>query len=57
MATRAAMGALGLIGRGKGALRSLPLAGDWTEGRDLPLPQPGGTFMTQYTKARRERRA
>lgn len=56
MATRAAMGALGLIGRGKGALRSLPLAGDWTAGRDLPLPQPGGTFMAQYAKARRERR-
>ncbi|MBX6747855.1 MAG: lactate utilization protein, partial [Acetobacteraceae bacterium] len=57
MATRAAMGALGLIGRGKGTLRSLPLAGGWTAGRDLPLPQPGGTFMAQYAKARRERRA
>ena len=57
MATRAAIGALGLIGRGKGALRSLPLAGGWTEGRDLPLPEPGGTFMAQYAKARREKRA
>ena len=56
MATRAAMSALGLIGRGKGALRSLPLAGGWTEGRDLPLPEPGGTFMAQFAKARRERR-
>mgnify|MGYP002622131664 FL=1 len=57
MVTRAAIGALGLIGRGKGALRSLPLAGGWTEGRDLPLPEPGGTFMAQYAKARREKRA
>jgi len=56
MATRAAMGALGLIGRGRGALRSLPLAGGWTEGRDLPLPEPGGTFMAQFAKTRRERR-
>src|SRR5215217_3387639 len=30
-ATRAAIGALGLLGRGKGAFRSLPLAGGWTE--------------------------
>ncbi|WP_431266788.1 LutB/LldF family L-lactate oxidation iron-sulfur protein [Dankookia sp. P2] len=55
-ATRAAIGALGLLGRGKGAFRSLPLAGGWTEGRDLPAPEPGGTFMARYSKAQREAR-
>ncbi len=57
LATRAAIGALGLLGRGKGAFRSLPFAGGWTKGRDLPAPEPGGTFMQRYAKARRERRA
>ncbi len=52
LATRAAMGALSLLGRGKGAFRSLPLAGGWTEGRDLPAPEPGGTFMQRYAKTR-----
>jgi L-lactate dehydrogenase complex protein LldF len=55
MATRAAVGALRLLGRGKGAFRSLPLAGGWTRGRDLPVPQ-GGTFMAEYAKARRRGR-
>jgi L-lactate dehydrogenase complex protein LldF len=57
LATRAAVGALGLLGRGRGALRSLPLAGGWTRGRDLPLPEPGGTFMARYAKAERAARA
>ncbi|MCO6415287.1 LutB/LldF family L-lactate oxidation iron-sulfur protein [Siccirubricoccus sp. KC 17139] len=52
-ATRAAIGALGLLGRGKGAFRSLPLAGNWTKGRDLPVPEPGGTFMSRYAAAQR----
>src|SRR3954452_2797338 len=55
-ATKAAIGALGLLGRGKGTFRSLPLAGGWTEGRDLPAPEPGGTFMARYAKAQREGR-
>ena len=38
------------------ALRSLPLAGGWTEGRDLPTPEPGGTFMARYAKVQREAR-
>jgi L-lactate dehydrogenase complex protein LldF len=54
--TRAAIGALSLLGRGKGAFRSLPLAGGWTEGRDLPAPEPGGTFMARYARAQRERK-
>src|SRR5215217_2817070 len=49
MATRAAVAALGLVGRGRGAVRSLPLAGGWTAGRDLPLPE-GRTFMAAYAK-------
>jgi L-lactate dehydrogenase complex protein LldF len=56
-ATRAAVAALGLVGRGRGAVRSLPLAGGWTEGRDLPLPEgrgAGGTFMAAYAKQRRQ---
>ena len=57
LATRAAIGALGLLGRGKGAFRSLPLAGGWTGGRDLPVPEAGGTFMAQYAKTRRQRHA
>jgi len=52
-ATRTAMAALGFIGRGKGRLASLPLAGGWTAGRDLPMPEPGGTFMARYAKERR----
>ena len=53
MATRMAIGTLGLLGRGKGAFKSLPLAGGWTGGRDLPVPQ-GGTFMAQYAKRQRD---
>jgi L-lactate dehydrogenase complex protein LldF len=53
LATRAAMAALGLFARGKGAVASLPLAGGWTAGRDLPMPEPGGTFMARYAKERR----
>ncbi len=56
LATRAAVGALGLLGRGRGAFRSLPLAGGWTRGRDLPAPEPGGTFMARYARAQREGR-
>ena len=57
MATRTAVAALGLMGRGRGAVRSLPFAGGWTEGRDLPLPEgrgAGGTFMAAYAKQLRQ---
>ena len=56
LATRLGIGALALLGRGRGAFRSLPLAGGWTKGRDLPAREPGGTFMARYAKAQRERR-
>jgi L-lactate dehydrogenase complex protein LldF len=52
-ATRTAIGALSLLGRGKGRFASLPLAEGWTKGRDLPAPEPGGTFMARYAKAQR----
>lgn len=56
LVTRAAAGALGLLGRGKGAFRSMPLAGGWTAGRDLPVPEPGGTFMARHAREQRTRR-
>ncbi len=52
LATRMGIGALSLLGRGKGAFSSLPFAGGWTEGRDLPAPEPGGTFMARYAKSK-----
>jgi L-lactate dehydrogenase complex protein LldF len=42
---------LSRLGRRRGALRRLPLAGGWTGTRDLPAPQ-GGTFQ-QAWKSRR----
>jgi L-lactate dehydrogenase complex protein LldF len=56
LATRTAMAALGLLGRGKGAFHRMPLAGGWTAGRDLPVPEAGGTFMARYAQAQRARR-
>nr|WP_282571878.1 LutB/LldF family L-lactate oxidation iron-sulfur protein [Roseomonas acroporae] len=53
-ATRLAAGTLRLLGRGRGAFRALPLAGGWTGGRDLPVPE-GGTFMAEYRKRQRGR--
>jgi L-lactate dehydrogenase complex protein LldF len=50
LATRAAMGTLGLLGRRKGRFGWLPLAGGWTAGRDMPAPE-GGTFMARYKAA------
>ncbi len=53
--TRMANGTLSLLGRGRGAFRWLPMAGGWTKGRDLPAPEPGGTFMARYAAAQRKR--
>jgi L-lactate dehydrogenase complex protein LldF len=55
-ATRLGIGALSLLARGKGRFRWLPFAEGWTEGRDLPAPEPGGTFMARYAKAQRSGR-
>jgi len=56
LASRIGVAALGRMGRGKGRFASLPLAGGWTEGRDLPAPE-GETFMARYKreKAGREK--
>ena len=53
-ATSIAMGALGWLGRARGKFRKLPLAGGWTDYRDMPAPQ-GQTFQHQW-KARGGRR-
>ena len=55
-ASRLGIGALSLLARGKGRFRWLPFAEGWTAGRDLPAPEPGGTFMARYAKARRSGR-
>jgi L-lactate dehydrogenase complex protein LldF len=52
LATRVAAAVLGVLGRGKGRFRSLPLAGGWTAGRDLPAPE-GETFFARYARQQR----
>ena len=46
-----ARAALGWLGRKRGRFASLPLAGGWTGGRDLPAPE-GETFFARYAKQR-----
>ena len=55
LVTRAAAWGLARLGRGRGVLKSLPLAGGWTKGRDLPVPE-GGTFMARYAETQRRGR-
>ena len=38
---------LRILGARRGRLRSLPIAGGWTGGRDLPVPQ-GRPFLDQW---------
>ena len=52
LGTRAAALALGLLGRRRGRFASMPLAGGWTAGRDLPAPE-GDTFFARYARAQR----
>jgi L-lactate dehydrogenase complex protein LldF len=52
IATRFAAAALGLLGRGKGRFRWLPMASGWTDGRDLPAPE-GETFFVRYAREQR----
>jgi L-lactate dehydrogenase complex protein LldF len=52
LATRVAIAALGLLGRRRGKFRWLPLAGSWTNGRDLPAPE-GETFFVRYAREQR----
>jgi len=44
--TGPAMRILGALGRRRGAIRTLPLAGGWTSVRDLPVPKPLETPLT-----------
>ncbi len=54
-AARVGVGALSLLGRRRGRFKSLPFAGNWTEGRDLPAPE-GGTFFARLAATERARR-
>jgi L-lactate dehydrogenase complex protein LldF len=54
LATRAAMGTLGLVGRQKGRFTWLPLAKGWTKYRDFPAPQ-GDTFQARWRRERNGR--
>jgi L-lactate dehydrogenase complex protein LldF len=38
------------LGRWRGNFAWLPLAGGWTDHRDLPAPEPGGTFQSQWAR-------
>ena len=52
-AARLGVALLGLLGRG-GRIVSLPGAGGWTAGRDLPAPE-GGTFHARWASAMKMR--
>ncbi|MEO8714020.1 MAG: lactate utilization protein B [Acetobacteraceae bacterium] len=54
--TRAASVGLGMLGRGRGRMARVPMAGGWTEGRDLPAPE-GDTFFARYARAQRRERS
>jgi L-lactate dehydrogenase complex protein LldF len=44
---------LGFAGRPRGRFRSLPLAGGWTQGRDMPAPE-GRSFMSLWAERRKQ---
>lgn len=50
--SRLVINLLGLMGRRNGAFKKLPLAGGWTEHRDLPAPE-GQTFQQQWAAQHR----
>ena len=52
--TAPAMKMMAILGRRKGRFRSLPLAGGWTDTRDLPAPQ-GETFHNAWRRQQRGR--
>ncbi len=47
---------LGVAGRRRGRFRSLPLAGGWTAGRDMPAPE-GQSFQSLWAERRRSGKA
>jgi L-lactate dehydrogenase complex protein LldF len=46
---------LGFFGSGRGRFRALPLAGGWTDVRDMPAPE-GKSFMTLWAERQRKAR-
>ncbi len=52
LATRIAAKGLALLAGRKGRFSSLPFAGGWTKGRELPAPE-GDTFFARYAKQQR----
>ncbi len=52
LATRVAALGLGWLGRKRGRFASLPFAGGWTAGRDMPAPE-GDTFFARYAREQR----
>ncbi|MEO1293580.1 MAG: LutB/LldF family L-lactate oxidation iron-sulfur protein [Pseudomonadota bacterium] len=54
--TRLGMWAMRLYGGGKPRFSSLPLADGWTEYRDFPAPETGGTFQSQWASRQRRGR-
>ncbi|MBV8425353.1 MAG: iron-sulfur cluster-binding protein [Candidatus Eremiobacteraeota bacterium] len=50
---RAAASMLGMLGRRRGRFSSLPFAGGWTYGRDMPAPQ-GKTFKDMWREVERD---
>ncbi len=50
--TGMAVRVMGWMARGRGAFRSLPLAGSWCQSRDLPAPE-GETFFARYAREQR----
>jgi L-lactate dehydrogenase complex protein LldF len=55
-ATGIAARLLALAGRTHGRFSWLPLASGWTQYRDFPAPQGGGTFQAQWRAKARWRR-
>ncbi len=49
-ATRLGVTLLSRLGQRRGFFKRLPLAGAWTQSRDLPAPQGQTTFMSEYRK-------
>jgi L-lactate dehydrogenase complex protein LldF len=55
LATRAAALSMGWLGRRRGRFARVPLAGGWTQGRDMPAPE-GDTFFARYAREQRSGR-
>jgi L-lactate dehydrogenase complex protein LldF len=55
-ATALATRLLGMIGRPRGRFRSLPLAGGWTAGRDMPAPE-GRSFQSLWAERQKKGKA